>query len=72
MYGRHRADLLGNLLGLWPVLPYYGLGRAVDRHAAVAADLGVDARVIVFLFFILALDAVDFGELDARLGLAFL
>ena len=66
MYSRHHADL-GYLSGICPVFPYYGLGRAVKQHTAV----GVDARIIVFLFFILALDAVDFGELDTRLRLAF-
>ena len=58
------------LPGLWSILPYYELGRAVDRHAAVAADLGVDAQIIVSVLAILALDAVDLGELDSRLGLA--
>ena len=37
---RSRSSDLGYLPGLWSVLR---LGRAVDRHAAVAADLGVDA-----------------------------
>ena len=67
MYGWYGSDL-GNLPGLWSVLPYYWLGRAVDRHAAVAADLGIDA---VFIFSILALDAIDLRKLNSRLGLAF-
>jgi hypothetical protein len=58
---------IGYLPGLWSVLPYYGLGRSIDRHAAVAADLGVDAGVIVFYFSIFALNAVDLGELNSRL-----
>ena len=71
MYGRHRSDL-GYLSGLLPILPYYGLGRSFDRHAAVAADLGVDARIIVAFLSILTLNAIDFGEFDSRLGLTFL
>ena len=47
-------------------LPNYKLWRAIDRHVAIAADLGVETGLIVFSVDV-ALDAVDVGELNGWL-----